>query len=114
MIDKYILNGTEIVQIDDVIEWEQWFEEADRHVAYKDIAEGIYVSTIFLGLDHQCGNGPPLLFETMVFWDANKENNNYMERYSTWHEAEQGHERVCALVRAWIEDLEGRVTNYEK
>jgi hypothetical protein len=25
-----------------------------------------------------------------------------MERYSTWQEAEQGHEVVCAQVRRWL------------
>ncbi|SPA03543.1 protein of unknown function (plasmid) [Cupriavidus taiwanensis] len=29
-----------------------------------------YISTVFLGLDHQWADGPPLIFETMVYEQA--------------------------------------------
>jgi hypothetical protein len=48
------------------------------------------VSTVFLGLDHQWGDGPPLVFETMIFGG---EHDQYQERYSTWDEAEAGHKQ---------------------
>jgi hypothetical protein len=69
----------------------------DRSVAQTKIGN-VDVSTVFLGIDHNWfGNGPPLLFETMVFGGP---EDGHLMRCSTWAEAEQQHERVCALVRA--------------
>lgn len=65
-------------------------EDAYR-VARTELDDGRYVSTVFLGLDHQWGEGPPLLFETMVF----PECEDY-ERYATWDEAVAGHDQVVA------------------
>jgi hypothetical protein len=48
----------------------------------------VEISTVFLGLDHNFGQGPPLLFESMVFGG---EDDGEMVRYSTWEEAETGH-----------------------
>jgi hypothetical protein len=47
-------------------------------------------------MDHQFGDGAPLLFETMIFggiWDEKE----YQERCSTWDEAEEMHARACKL-----------------
>ena len=49
---------------------------------------------MFLGLDHSWG-GKPLLFETMVFRNRSGEE---MDRYSTWDEAEAGHQLMCGRV----------------
>ncbi len=75
-----------------LMDWALWYETADRHVAVTEVAPGIRVSTVFLGLDHSFGVGPPLLFETMVFNDYG--DNGRQERYSTWEEAEAGHARI--------------------
>ena len=56
----------------------------------------VRVSTIFLGLDHRWGDGPPLLFETMVFRAGEAVEQ---ERYSTYHDAEQGHEAMVARMQ---------------
>jgi len=69
----------------------------DRRVAFDTIAPGLDVSTVFLGLDHSIGGGPPLLFETMVFRDG---EGGDQWRYCTWDEAEAGHRRVCDELRA--------------
>jgi hypothetical protein len=58
--------------------------------------DGVEVSTVFLGLDHAWGKGPPMLFETMIFGG---EHDQYQERCSTWEQAEEMHRRACAL--AW-------------
>jgi hypothetical protein len=48
--------------------WATWFETAVRQVLRETIGhEGGTVSTVFLGLDHNYGSGPPVLWETMVF-----------------------------------------------
>ena len=76
---KYILKGKEPEPVHDVLAWGRWFETADRRVALDRIGE-TDISTVFLGLDHQFGSGPPLLFETLVFGG---ELDGEMVRYST-------------------------------
>ncbi len=80
----------------DVITWARTFEEADRHVGDTTIGD-VRVSTVWLGVDHNFGSGPPLLFETMVFGGKLDEEQ---ERYSTEAEAEAGHARWVKLARA--------------
>jgi hypothetical protein len=67
--------------------------ERERIVKQTEIGP-IFVSTIFLGSDHNFSDeGPPLLFETMVF-DGNEDD--YQTRQTTWDEAIAEHDRVCA------------------
>lgn len=105
-MDYYRLEGTQPVPAQDLLTWIAWFETADRTVARTQVAEATCVSTVFLGLDHQWGVGPPLLFETMVRGLADDDALADLQmRYSTWHEAEQGHEMVVAYVRAHMMGL---------
>ena len=71
---------------------EQW---ARRQVRSTDLdgeqgcSTDVHISTVFLGLNHNFLNeGPPLLFETMVFGGVADEE---MQRYETWDEAVAGH-----------------------
>jgi hypothetical protein len=68
-------------------EWIAGFSN-DRHVDLTDLGPLGRVSTVFLGLNHNYGDGPPILFETMVFGGPMDE---YMDRYYTEDEAAQGH-----------------------
>lgn len=61
----------------------------DRHVAKTDLGDLGRVSTVWLGLDHGWDDGPPLIFETLVF-DGPLEGE--MERYSTEEQARTGHD----------------------
>lgn len=45
----------------------QSLRKEDRVVKQEVVLFGRVVSTVFLGIDHSFGFGPPLLFETMVF-----------------------------------------------
>lgn len=66
--DKYVLNekGKPIAE-PDLMKWAKWFESANRTVARETIGDS-KVSTVFLGLDHNFNqDGPPVLWETMVF-----------------------------------------------
>jgi len=94
MSDHYILKDKKAISVD-VIEWARWFEKADRKVAHTKIGEAT-ISTVFLGLDHSFGLGPPLIYETMVFGGKLDEE---MERYSTWEQAEAGHAAMVERVR---------------
>lgn len=55
-----------------------------------------WISTVWLGLNHQYGTGRPLIFETMVF--SKEESDLACHRYATEAEAIAGHERVVEEV----------------
>lgn len=95
MSEYYILDGKTAVQVD-LMTWARWFETAHRHVANETIGES-KISTVFLGLDHRFGDdGPPLLFETMVFGGPLDQEQ---ERCSTWEEAEHMHAVMVMRVK---------------
>jgi len=94
---QYILDGHRAVPCPDLETWGRWMGTTDRVVARTTVREEIEVSTVFIGLDHQFGNGSPLLFETMVFRNGDGQD---MDRYSTWDEAIDGHQRMVARVQA--------------
>lgn len=76
------------------------FETQDsRHkrVGLDEVGE-TRVSTVFLGLDHNWGDGPPILFETMVF-SNDVDYDQYQYRYCTWDEAEKGHKLILSKVK---------------
>lgn len=77
----------------DFITWGRWMQKADRRVA-ETRDGGVRVSTVFLGLDHRFGKGPPLLFETTIFGG---EHDQYRDRASSWEEAEVMHAEACVL-----------------
>ena len=90
----YYLNEDKTYRQCDATEWGNQFEQMDRHVG-NDFIEGYHVSTVWLGLDHSYFSGPPLLFETMVFKDL---EDIYMDRYTTWDEAVEGHKKAIQWV----------------
>lgn len=97
MMNRYILNDAgEPVECHDLMEWARWFEANDdaRRVAADERQAG-NVSTVFLGLNHNFGNGAPLLYETMIFGG---EHDGYQERASTRAEAVREHAKALALV----------------
>ena len=97
MADYYILDADHnAIPIDDAREWAERYERRDnRRVADTQVGN-LWVSTVFMGLDHSFGTGPPLIFETMVFpctdeGEVESWGEEYVRRYSTWAQAEQGH-----------------------
>lgn len=96
MSDKFILVGHEPKEVHDLLEWANWYETAERHVALTQVGDK-RVSTVFLGLDHRYGEGPPLLFETMIF---DGKGDSYQERCSTWEQAEEQHRKAVAVAAA--------------
>lgn len=95
--EHYILVGHTPMAVD-LLTWAQsWGGDRDsRRVAYTDINDRCHVSTVFLGLNHNFWGGEPLLFETMVFGGP---LDGDMNRYSTWDQAEQGHNAIVAAAR---------------
>lgn len=95
-----ILEGHEVKQVD-LMTWARWFEGKDRHVANETIGDS-QISTVFLGLNHSFGDGPPLLFETLVFGGKLDQE---MDRYSTWDEAEAGHKAMVERVKSAASEI---------
>ena len=92
----FTLIGQTPVPEPDLLTWGKWMETADRVVSQTTIS-GKLVSTVFLGLDHNFGDGEPLLFETMIFSEDGDGMEEYCERYTTWLEAELGHKRAIEI-----------------
>jgi hypothetical protein len=90
---NYILDGHIPIPVH-LMTWGEWMQTHDRKVAYDEVG-GYRISTVFLGMDHSFGGGPPLLFETMVF-PGESWGEVYCERYSTWEQAEAGHAAALA------------------
>jgi hypothetical protein len=106
--DRYILNSAgNPVPEPDLIKWAMWFEDhAKRRVAADEI-EGIRVSTIFLALDHRwMDDGPPILWETMVF--GGKLDQELDRCAGSREQAEAMHAAMCARVRATRKPKTGR------
>jgi len=109
----YLLKDKKPYPVEDVSEWGKGMETMNRQVA--DFHQGsIRVSTVFLGLDHNFfGEGPPVLFETMVFDSAEGPLNEIQERCSTWKEAELQHKKIVRRVKQVI-TLENLAKEKEK
>lgn len=98
---KYVLDkdGKTPILEPDIIKWAKWFEKADsdRIINQDEFNGEISVSTVFSGIDYNfLGDGPPILWETMVFggkYDGDR------ERYSSYDDALMGHEKMVRLVR---------------
>lgn len=89
----YYLRGKTPILTTDVVKWSLEFGK-NRVVEQTTIGD-IFVSTIFLGLDHNFYGGTPILFETMIFGGF---ADDYQERYETWEQAEAGHKLAVDMV----------------
>jgi hypothetical protein len=93
--DKYRRDGT--AYPDGQYGLFQWAKDQQNHqykvVRQETLPNGYWVSTVWLGLNHNFGEGPPLIFETMVTNPAG-DWEDYQERYSTEQEAMEGHKRT--------------------
>ncbi len=116
----YIIDKDHRFHVVDLFAWAEWMERED-HAALVRVAEttcGPYwISTIFLGLDHSFGEGPPVLWETMVF-DQSKPQEHVlpldgeMNRCAGgWEQAEAMHAEMVARVEAVLA-LEQPSTNH--
>ncbi len=92
-IEYYILENKEPVKTEDTIEWAKWFERKENWYVAKDIIDDSQVITFFQGLITE---GLPKLFQTMVI--GGQLDGEY-DNYSTWQEAETGHERMVERVK---------------
>lgn len=96
MMKQYILKDRKPIHEPDILKWGEWYGDIKNRVVKRTEVGGCEVSTVFLGLDHSFDDGPPVLFETLVFGGPLDEE---MERYHAWEEAEKGHQDMVERVR---------------
>lgn len=101
MSRQYILNQLgEPVPEPDLSKWGKWmgqnFEDSLRRVKRETIGD-CDVSTVFLGLDHNYGVGPPILWETMVF--GGKMDQEQARCSGSREQAEAMHAKMVRLVK---------------
>lgn len=104
-MNYYILKGRKTVKAKSLQEACNWYENFDQRQIASTVIHDIRVSTVFLMMDHRLfGDGPPVLFETMVFSqeDAGVDIGDWTQRYCTYEAAVTGHNQVVEEVRAMI------------
>lgn len=92
----YILNEDHTVTGVGMQTWSEWYNNplSSRRVALDHVGSWM-ISTVFLGIDYSFrGDGPPILFETMVFEHGDVGAESEVNRYSTWDDAIQGHQAM--------------------
>lgn len=95
---QYILNDKgEPVKEPDLMKWAQWLENANREVAKTKVGEAL-VSTVFLGLDYNFGQGPPVLWETLVFGGPHEDEQDRCS--GSREQAEAMHARMIQRISA--------------
>ena len=93
-------------------EWSIFFSDFEKNRRVAETITSLYrVSTVFLGLDHQWGKGPPIVFETMAFELAETEvqfsdgskfithEDFETARYSSWDDAITGHRAMVRRIK---------------
>mgnify|MGYP001603657131 CR=1 FL=1 len=85
--------------IANVITW-GWLmnDRTYQRIAETTLPDGKWISTVWIGLNHNDGDGPPLIFESMVFPKKGEYGELDCERYATEAEATIGH---TELVKKW-------------
>jgi len=79
-----------------IIEAAEWLENNPERKAVKQEHIGdIFISTVFLGLDHAWDSDIPVLWETMIFGG---EHDQYQDRYTSHEDALEGHQIALNLV----------------
>ena len=68
-----------------------WLETNGRRVTVTNLPDDVTVSTVFLGIDHSYGDGPPVLWETMIFGG---EFDQETMRYTSHEDALEGHKKM--------------------
>ena len=86
-------------------QWSLWFNDFEnRKIDRTIISDNVYVSTIFLGIDHSFNlenwnDEKPILFESMVMGGK---FSNMGWRYSSCGEAKRGHWLIVDRIRAGL------------
>ena len=92
--------------------WAQWYSDHSKRRVAEDYTRFYRLSSVFLGIDHNFSeNGPPLLFETMLFereatiklfWgklrtyneEAFSDQDETQWRFATWDDTYANHQAI--------------------
>lgn len=92
-------------------EWSEWMHkqnEGQGRVVKQEHLVPYYLSTVFLGIDHNFGNTDPkkaVLFESMVFLNKSEV---FIRRYHSWNGSLKGHEKISEFMREYINSPKGK------
>ena len=97
----YVLDADDhVVGVFDLNTWGRFMEDGSRRVGYTEITSECQVSTVFIGMDQRLfGEGPPVLFETMIFGGPLADSQ---WRYASHDDAMTGHRMAVAKAREAI------------
>jgi hypothetical protein len=92
-LKHWILVNDKLKEVD-LMTWAKWFEDKTNpgRITAQTKVKGIFISTVFMGLDHSFGGKVPILWETMIFNAKHKALKDYQVRYSSLKDAKAGHE----------------------
>lgn len=83
-------------------EWGQLMQDQEyKRVDMTTLPDGKVVSTVWIGIDHNWMDGPPLIFETMVF-PEDSWSELQTKRYETLSDAVEGHRQT---VKEWTKKI---------
>jgi hypothetical protein len=97
----YILDNNHKPVLKPFLEAAKWMKDNPKRkqIGYDELTDlngdEVRVSTVFLGLDHAYGSSKPVLWETMIFGG---ENDQYQERYTSYEDALEGHQKTLTLI----------------
>lgn len=98
----YILDDdNNAVECSSIEEHSTWCSNNHHRFRVDETLHGDWkVSTVFLRYDHSLTGAPPLLFETMLFWEGEgqRDRDFEMERCSTWEQAVEQHQRMVSSI----------------
>ncbi len=87
-------------------QWVELFENFDYQRVENTEVGPYRVATNWMGFDLSIwGDGPPLIFETMVFATGTPYDLD-CRRYATEDEARAGHDELVLLLRATVQDAD--------
>lgn len=94
----YILKRGKPVKAKSTKHYHYWTRYSKYTAVKQDTINDIYISTVFLGLDHSHSrnNNIPVLWETMIFRGV---HDVYQERYSSIEAAKIGHQVALNLIK---------------
>lgn len=92
----YVLDKNGVPRAVNAAEWGKFFNDiGNRRVALYKVGR-VEVSTVFLGVDHGFGGGPPVLFETLI---SGGKHDGEITRYCTIEAARKGHDEAVKMVK---------------
>lgn len=95
MADYFDKDGTPL----DMMTWARMHSDDKYRRVDLTLMEKYAISTVWLGLNHNWSDGPPLIFETAVFDRSGDMLDQYMDRYTTLEQAQAGHHHITQMVQ---------------